>query len=69
MDRTRKYMDKVKRLKLGTSYASPTNNQLIVAEFLKSEAYDRHLRRLRDVLNRQMQSITEAILRYFPSGF
>ncbi|MDO8178213.1 MAG: PLP-dependent aminotransferase family protein [Undibacterium sp.] len=43
-------------------------SQLVVAEFLQSSAYDRHLRRLRVALSSQRERAAEAIAAYFPPG-
>jgi DNA-binding transcriptional MocR family regulator len=60
------FKEKVKRLKLNTSVASPALNQQMVAEFLKSGGYDRHLRRLSTALKNQMSNMAMAIAKYFP---
>ncbi len=58
----------VKRLKLNTSITSPALNQSIISEFLKSGAYDRHLRHLRNALKNQVGNTALAIARHFPNG-
>jgi len=60
------YKETVKRLKLNTSIVSPTLNQYIISEFLKSGSYDRHLRKLRTCLKNQVSNTALAIARYFP---
>jgi DNA-binding transcriptional MocR family regulator len=60
------FKDQVKRLKLNTSIASPALNQLMVAEFLKSGGYDRHLRKLRSALKNQVSNMGLAIAKHFP---
>jgi len=60
------YKETVKRLKLNTSIVSPTLNQYIISEFLKSGSYDRHLRKLRTALKNQVSNTALAIARYFP---
>ncbi|WP_374029158.1 PLP-dependent aminotransferase family protein [Bdellovibrio bacteriovorus] len=42
--------------------------QKILAEFLASGSYERHLRKLRPLLHLQVQKISQAVLRYFPEG-
>ncbi|HTD02895.1 PLP-dependent aminotransferase family protein [Undibacterium sp.] len=42
--------------------------QIIVAEFMGSSSYDRHLRRLRGALKTQRERTAEAIAAYFPPG-
>lgn len=43
-------------------------SQLVVAAFLQSSAYDRHLRRLRAALSVQRERTAEAIAAHFPPG-
>ncbi len=63
-----KFAGKVKRLKLNSALMSPTLNHLIIADFLKSGSYDRHLRKLRNALKNQMRQTSLAIARHFPDG-
>jgi len=63
-----RYTKTVRRLKLNGTVASPTLNQRAVADFLKSGAYDRHLRRLRTALKNQISNMALAIARHFPQG-
>jgi DNA-binding transcriptional MocR family regulator len=63
-----RYTERVRRLKLNGTAASPTLNQRAVADFLKSGAYDRHLRRLRTALKNQISNMALAIARHFPQG-
>jgi DNA-binding transcriptional MocR family regulator len=58
----------VERLKLLTSVGSASLPQMVVAEFLQSGGYDRHLKRLRTCLQAQMEEVRRAIARYFPEG-
>lgn len=43
-------------------------SQLIVATFMQSSNYDRHLRKLRATLSAQREQMAEAIATYFPEG-
>lgn len=52
-----RHLDKVRRLKLSSTITSPAMNQLVVAEFLESGSFDRHLRRLRTQLKTQMGAV------------
>jgi DNA-binding transcriptional MocR family regulator len=63
-----RYAERVRRLKMDGSVASPTLNQDTVARFLKEGAFDRHLRRLRTALKNQVTNTALAIARYFPDG-
>lgn len=42
--------------------------QAVVASYLESSAYDRHLRVLRRAYETQVMQMSEAVLRYFPEG-
>jgi DNA-binding transcriptional MocR family regulator len=46
--------------------ASPT--QMAVAEFLASGGYERHLRRVRRIYEKQLGQMLEAVRRHFPEG-
>jgi DNA-binding transcriptional MocR family regulator/DNA-binding transcriptional LysR family regulator len=61
-----RFREKVKRLKFNATISSPQLNQLIVAEFLGSGAYDRHLRKMRNILKKQAAEMAHAVARYFP---
>ncbi len=63
-----RYTDRVRRLKMNGTVASPTLNQRVVAQFLKTGAFDRHLRRLRTALKNQITNTALAIARHFPEG-
>jgi DNA-binding transcriptional MocR family regulator len=63
-----RFRAEVERLKLVTSMAAPSLPQLVVAEFLESGSYDRHVRKFRATLACQMESVRQAIARYFPAG-
>lgn len=60
------FLENVKRQKLYVSIASPTLTQKILSRFLQKGNFDRHLRRLRTTLQRQMADMTLAVARYFP---
>ncbi|MCE1181622.1 MAG: PLP-dependent aminotransferase family protein [Rhodocyclales bacterium] len=42
--------------------------QMVLAEFLESSAYERHLRQLRRQYQRQVVAMQDAVARYFPLG-
>ncbi len=63
-----RFADRVKRLKMNSTIASPTLNQQVVAQFLKTGAFDRHLRSLRTALQNQISNTGLAIARHFPEG-
>ena len=63
-----RYRDAVRRLKFINTIASPSLQQLAIAEFIQSGGYDRYLRGLRETLARQGQLYSQAAARYFPEG-
>jgi DNA-binding transcriptional MocR family regulator len=58
----------VERLKFLANVANPSLPQMVVAEFLESGGYDRHLKRLRTTLAAQVDRVRQAIAKYFPEG-
>jgi DNA-binding transcriptional MocR family regulator len=63
-----RFRAEVERLKLLTTVATPSLQQLVVAEFMKSGGYDRHLKRLRASLATHVEGVRQAIAKYFPKG-
>lgn len=61
-----RFRAEIERLKLLTSVAAASLPQLVIAEFLESGGYDRHVRRLRATLACQVEDARQAIARYFP---
>ena len=51
-----------------TSGATNPVTQAVVARYLESTAYDRHLRSLRRAYEKQVMQMAEAVVRYFPAG-
>ncbi|NMG74399.1 PLP-dependent aminotransferase family protein [Aromatoleum diolicum] len=51
-----------------TSGATNPVTQAVAARYLESTAYDRHLRGLRRVYEKQVMQMSEAVLRHFPAG-
>ncbi|MCP3872938.1 MAG: PLP-dependent aminotransferase family protein [Desulfobacteraceae bacterium] len=60
------YKDELIRLKLNTVISNSGINQAVVAQFLKSGAYDRHLRQLRNRLKNQASAMAISISKHFP---
>ena len=58
----------VQRLKFLTNVATPSLSQLVIAEFLESGGYDRHLKRLQLTFSRQAELVRKAIATHFPDG-
>jgi DNA-binding transcriptional MocR family regulator len=63
-----RFRERILRLKFNSSIAQSKLQQLVVADFLETGQYDRHLRRLRAALKNQVSSAAQAIARYFPAG-
>jgi DNA-binding transcriptional MocR family regulator len=63
-----RWQARIKMLKYAQSRANDMLGQLAVAEFMASSAYDRHLARLRRMLNVQREQMAEAIAAHFPAG-
>jgi DNA-binding transcriptional MocR family regulator len=63
-----RFQPQVNRMKMMLNLASPSLPQHVVAEFLSSGGYDRHLQRLRASLTDQMERVRQAVARYFPDG-
>ncbi len=59
---------RVAMLKYAQSRHNEEWSQLTAAQFIGSSAYDRHLRRFRNLLRNQRERTAEAIARYFPAG-
>lgn len=58
----------VEWLKITLSASSPTLPQIAVAEFLEGGGYDQHLRRIRREYARNVELMSDAVMRYFPEG-
>ncbi len=63
-----RFREEVKRIKMNTTLATSRLNQMVIAQFLKCGAYDRHLRRLRNALKNQVSNMRLAIAGSFPKG-
>src|SRR5580658_3123225 len=58
----------VERMKFLSTVSTSTLSQMVVADFLGSGGYDRHLKRLRTVCEERVDTVRQAIARYFPEG-
>ena len=63
-----RYRADVERIKFVTTVAANSLAQRVIADFLESGGYDRHLKRLRTAIASQVDSVRQAIARYFPPG-
>ncbi len=64
----RAFMEKLQRLKAGTTISTSTLDQHLVTEFIKSGNPGRHLRSLRAALKKQTVRSALAVQKYFPEG-
>lgn len=58
----------VEWLKYTSTLATPTLQQLAIAQFLASGSYDYHLRRIRRTYARNLAALSHAVRRSFPEG-
>ncbi|MGO4326556.1 PLP-dependent aminotransferase family protein [Cupriavidus sp. 2TAF22] len=63
-----RYRDQVERLKFLNTLTTPAIPQLAIAEFLKNDGYDFHLRRVRKAYAQQASIMAAAVRRFFPPG-
>ena len=61
-----RYMEQVKKIKLGSSLTSTTITQKILAEFIMQGGLDRHLCKLTNFCRRNLDLSMKAVRRYFP---
>jgi DNA-binding transcriptional MocR family regulator len=61
-----RFQREIERLKLISTISTASLPQLMIAQFMESGGYDRHLRNLRDVFERQVQIVSQGISKYFP---
>ncbi len=55
-------------LKFTISASPPTLSQYAIADFIGNSSYDHHLRRIRREYARNVELMSSAVIRYFPSG-
>lgn len=63
-----RFYQEILRLKFTSTYTTATPTQMAIAEFIRNGGYDYHLRRIRKAYSDQVQSVIQAISKYFPSG-
>ena len=63
-----KYYDQVIKMKTLLNISTASINQIVVARYLKEGGYERHLRKLRKDLKKQVSGLRACILKYFPKG-
>ena len=63
-----RYYSEVEWLKFTISAAASTIGQKVVTRFLESGGYEQHLRRIRREYARNVELLSNAVMRYFPEG-
>jgi DNA-binding transcriptional MocR family regulator len=63
-----KYTDQVNRLKTLVNISNSPINQMVAARFLKEGGYRKHMRRVRQQLQVQVEALRASVLKYFPAG-
>ena len=63
-----RFYREVQRLKFTSTYATAIPTQMAIAELIRSGGYDHHLRRIRKTYSGQVQSMIQAVAKYFPEG-
>ncbi|MGU7778734.1 aminotransferase-like domain-containing protein [Burkholderia sp. PU8-34] len=63
-----RYRDQVEKLKFLNTLATPVTEQLAIAEYLKHDGYDLHLRRIRKRYAQQANLMSAMVRRFFPEG-
>jgi len=61
-----RFRERVRSLKYMTSTATPTLSQMVVAAFVQSGGYDKHLREVQRAFKSQVYQATQACQNYFP---
>src|SRR5512142_3034530 len=63
-----RYRAEAEWLMFAISAAAPTIGQKVIARFLESGGFEQHLRRIRREYARNMELLSNAVVRYFPEG-
>ena len=63
-----RYRAQVEKLKFLNTLTTPSVPQVAVADYLRQDGYDRHLRHVRRVYRQQARLMTAAVQRFFPAG-
>ncbi|WP_408154653.1 aminotransferase-like domain-containing protein [Herbaspirillum lusitanum] len=63
-----RWHERIKMLKFAHTRANEEWTQVTAADFMAGTGYDRHLRRLREILREQREQMAESIAAYFPEG-
>jgi DNA-binding transcriptional MocR family regulator len=65
---TGRYREQVEKLKFLNTLTTPSIPQLAIAEYLKHDGYDHHLRKLRKAYAQQASLMKAMVKRFFPAG-
>ncbi|GAB2898790.1 PLP-dependent aminotransferase family protein [Paraburkholderia jirisanensis] len=65
---TGRYREQVEKLKFLNTLTTPSIPQLAIAEYLKHDSYDHHLRKLRKAYAQQANLMKAMVKRFFPEG-
>jgi DNA-binding transcriptional MocR family regulator len=63
-----RYRAQVEKLKFLNTLTTPSVPQVAVADYLRNDGYDRHLRKVRKVYRQQARIMSAMVLRFFPAG-
>jgi DNA-binding transcriptional MocR family regulator len=63
-----RFREQIQRLKFVSTVGNALLPQLVIAKYLNSSAYDRHLRKLRVAFQNQIDRMSQAVAEYFPKG-
>ncbi len=61
-----KFREQILKIKSGISISTSTLDQYVLAKFIETGLYDKHLRRFRNILRKQLHLVVKAIGKYFP---
>lgn len=62
------FYNAILKVKSGMSISTSTLDQYILAKFIETGRYEKHLRRFRNMLRKQLHLVLDAISKYFPKG-
>ncbi len=63
-----RYRDRVEKFKFLNTLTTPSIPQLAIAEYLRNDGYDHHLRKVRKAFAQQASIMSAAVTRFFPAG-
>ena len=63
-----RYREQVEKFKFLNTLTTPSIPQLAIAEYLKHDGYDHHLRKMRKAFAQQASIMSAAVNRFFPAG-